>query len=161
MYLGLARDFLLISGACRIRITSTSRRFCAKWRRSMSARYYGSYSIGCKTTPRRGARLARLAKSHWPKTVRESLLSDLSRAEQADSHTEGVQTLRAHLCADEVVVMTIDTRTGRLNLRDTGAFAAAHRGRRFNVLTDRLNDNPMILYEAYSRLKMGVSVRTI
>ena len=105
--------------------------------------------------------MVRLAKSHWPKTVRGSFLSDLARAEQADSRTEGVQTLRAHLCADEVVVMTIDTRTGRLNLRDTGAFAAAHRGRRFNVVTDRLNDNPMILYEAFSRLKLGVSVGTI
>ncbi|KZT67209.1 MED14-domain-containing protein [Daedalea quercina L-15889] len=68
---------------------------------------------------------------------------------------DGVQTLRAHLCADEVVVMTIDTRTGRLNLRDTGDLAAANRGRRFTVITDRLNDNPTILYEAFSRLKLG------
>ncbi|EPT02595.1 hypothetical protein FOMPIDRAFT_1035808 [Fomitopsis schrenkii] len=68
---------------------------------------------------------------------------------------EGVQTLQAHLCADEVVVMTVDTRTGRLNLRDTGDLAAANRGRRFTVITDRLNDNPTILYEALSRLKLG------
>lgn len=68
-----------------------------------------------------------------------------------------MQTLQAHLCADEVVVMTVDTRTGRLNLRDTGDLAAANRGRRFTVITDRLNDNPTILYEALSRLKLGVS----
>ncbi|TFY60186.1 hypothetical protein EVJ58_g5313 [Rhodofomes roseus] len=66
-----------------------------------------------------------------------------------------VQTLRAHLCADEVVVMTIDTRTGRLSLRDTGDLAAAGRGRRFTAITDRLNDNPTVLYEAFMRLKLG------
>ncbi|KAG5717326.1 Mediator of RNA polymerase II transcription subunit 14, partial [Termitomyces sp. T112] len=44
---------------------------------------------------------------------------------------EGVQALRIHLCADEVVIMTIDSRTGRLNLRDTGDLAAAGRGPHF------------------------------
>jgi mediator of RNA polymerase II transcription subunit 14 len=28
--------------------------------------------------------------------------------------------LRIHLCADEVVIVTVDSRTGRLNLRDVG-----------------------------------------
>lgn len=67
-----------------------------------------------------------------------------------------MQILQARLCADEVVVMTVDTRTGRLSLRDTGDLAAANRGRRFTVITDRLNDNPTILNEALSRLKLGV-----
>ena len=53
--------------------------------------------------------------------------------------------------------MTIDTRTGRLNLRDTGDLAAPHRGRRFAFITDRLNDNPADLYGTLSKLKLSVS----
>ncbi|KAG8218037.1 mediator complex subunit MED14-domain-containing protein, partial [Butyriboletus roseoflavus] len=44
-----------------------------------------------------------------------------------DSHG-GYHVLRAHLCADEVVLVSIDIRTGRMNLRDTGDLAAASRG---------------------------------
>lgn len=67
-----------------------------------------------------------------------------------------MHALRTHLCADEVVVITIDPRTGRLNLRDTGDLAAAGRGRRFAVITDKLNESPGILSEALIRLKFGV-----
>lgn len=69
---------------------------------------------------------------------------------------DGMHALRTHLCADEVVIITIDPRTGRLNLRDTGDLAAAGRGRRFAVITDKLNESPGILPEALIRLKFGV-----
>ncbi|KAF5386160.1 hypothetical protein D9615_002363 [Tricholomella constricta] len=69
-------------------------------------------------------------------------------------YTEGVQALRVHLCADEVVIMTIDSRTGRMNLRDTGDLAAAGRGPRFTAISDQLNDNPTLLFEALTRLRL-------
>ncbi|KAI6045803.1 mediator complex subunit MED14-domain-containing protein [Pisolithus marmoratus] len=62
--------------------------------------------------------------------------------------------LRVHLCADEVAVISIDTRTGRMNLRDTGDLAAAGRGPRFATITDSLNENPKMLLEALSRLRL-------
>ncbi|KAG6862349.1 hypothetical protein C0995_016047 [Termitomyces sp. Mi166 len=67
---------------------------------------------------------------------------------------EGVQALRVHLCADEVVIMTIDSRTGRLNLRDTGDLAAAGRGPRFTAFSEQLNENPLHLIPALMRLRL-------
>jgi mediator of RNA polymerase II transcription subunit 14 len=67
-----------------------------------------------------------------------------------------IPTLRVHLCADEVVVITIDSRTGRLNLRDTGDLAAAGRGPRFTAISEKLNENPAILLEALVRLRLHV-----
>ncbi|KDR75325.1 hypothetical protein GALMADRAFT_249364 [Galerina marginata CBS 339.88] len=65
------------------------------------------------------------------------------------------QALRVHLCADEVVIITIDTRTGRLNLRDTGDLAAAGRGPRFAAISDKLNENPTVLMDALFRLRLA------
>lgn len=65
--------------------------------------------------------------------------------------------LRVHLCADEVVLVSIDVRTGRMNLRDTGDLAAASRGPKFALISDRLNDNPSMLLEALVRLRSNVS----
>ncbi|KAG6333415.1 hypothetical protein ID866_5677 [Astraeus odoratus] len=62
--------------------------------------------------------------------------------------------LRVHLCADEVAVISIDTRTGRMNLRDTGDLAAAGRGPRFAAITDHLNENPSNLLEALIHLRL-------
>ncbi|KAF9484518.1 MED14-domain-containing protein [Pholiota conissans] len=64
------------------------------------------------------------------------------------------QALQVHLCADEVVIITIDTRTGRLTLRDTGDLAAAGRGPRFAMFSERLNDNPTLLMDALFRLRI-------
>lgn len=73
----------------------------------------------------------------------------------------GVDALRVHLCADEVVIITIDSRTGRMNLRDTGDLAAAGRGPRFTAISDRLNENPAILLDALVRLRLHVSCFSI
>ncbi|KAG6829450.1 hypothetical protein H0H92_004510 [Tricholoma furcatifolium] len=67
---------------------------------------------------------------------------------------EGAQALQVHLCADEVVIMTIDSRTGRLNLRDTGDLAAAGREPRFTIFSDQLNENPLILNVLLMRLRL-------
>ncbi|KAF8904360.1 mediator complex subunit MED14-domain-containing protein [Gymnopilus junonius] len=66
----------------------------------------------------------------------------------------GLQALRVHLCADEFVIITIDTRTGRLNLRDTGDLAAAGRGPRFATISEKLNENPTALLDALFRLRL-------
>jgi hypothetical protein len=69
---------------------------------------------------------------------------------------ENTHALRAHLCGDEVVIVTIDLRTGRLNLRDTGDLAAAGRGPRFTSVSERLNENPAVLLDALVRLRLHV-----
>lgn len=72
-----------------------------------------------------------------------------------------VQALRIHLCADEVVFITIDLRTGRLNIRDTGDLAAAGRAPRFMVITNTLNENPTMLLDALVRLRFLVNVSSM
>lgn len=62
-----------------------------------------------------------------------------------------------HLCADEIVIVTVDPRTGRLTLRDTGDLAAAGRGPRFAAITERLNDSPYMLPHALVALRVTVS----
>ncbi|KAI9567227.1 mediator complex subunit MED14-domain-containing protein [Boletus coccyginus] len=71
-----------------------------------------------------------------------------------DSHG-GYHVLRVHLCADEVVLVSIDVRTGRMNLRDTGDLAAASRGPQFAMISDRLNDNPGMLLVALVKLRFN------
>ena len=70
---------------------------------------------------------------------------------------DSAPSLRVHLCADEVVIVTVDPRTGRLTLRDTGDLAAAGRGPRFATISDRLNDTPWWLPEALLRLRLTVT----
>ncbi|CDO75529.1 hypothetical protein BN946_scf184871.g10 [Trametes cinnabarina] len=68
--------------------------------------------------------------------------------------SNGAPSLRIHLCADEVVIVTVDPRTGRLTLRDTGDLAAAGRGPRFAAISDRINETPWRLPEALLRLRL-------
>jgi mediator of RNA polymerase II transcription subunit 14 len=71
---------------------------------------------------------------------------------------ENTPVLHAHLCADEVVVVAIEPRTGRVNLRDTGDFGAAGRGPRFTAISEKLNENPMVLLDALIGLRLNVSI---
>ncbi|KAI0045303.1 MED14-domain-containing protein [Auriscalpium vulgare] len=71
---------------------------------------------------------------------------------------DGAIALRAHLCADELVIVTIDPRTGRLSLRDTGDLGAAGRGPRFLAITEKLNENPGMLLDALVRLRMNTII---
>ncbi|THH13385.1 hypothetical protein EW146_g6822 [Bondarzewia mesenterica] len=71
---------------------------------------------------------------------------------------DGHVALRAHLCADEQVIVTIEPRTGRLNLRDTGDLGAAGRGPRFSAISDKLNENTSMLLEALIRLRMNTII---
>jgi mediator of RNA polymerase II transcription subunit 14 len=65
--------------------------------------------------------------------------------------------LRVHLCGDEVVIITIDPRTGRLNLRDTGDLAAAGRVPKLMAISDKLVENPAFVLDALVGLRLGVS----
>lgn len=67
----------------------------------------------------------------------------------------GYHSLRVHLCADEVAIVSIDTRTGRLSIRDTGDLAAPGRGPRFSALSDKLNEAPNMLFDVLIRLRFN------
>ncbi|KAG1750599.1 mediator complex subunit MED14-domain-containing protein [Suillus paluster] len=67
----------------------------------------------------------------------------------------GYHSLHVHLCADEIAIVTIDTRTGRLSIRDTGDLAAAGRGPRFSAISDKLNEAPNMLFDVLIRLRFN------
>ncbi|KAI0940563.1 hypothetical protein AcW1_003726 [Taiwanofungus camphoratus] len=92
------------------------------------------------------------------KVLRDGLLNGPTRnifsPEEIKLVTEnGVCTLHARLCADEVVLVTIDPRTGRSNLRDTGDLAAAGRAPRLSIFSEVLNSGRASLAEVLVRLK--------
>lgn len=66
-------------------------------------------------------------------------------------------TLSIHLCASEQVVVTIDPRTGKFTLRDTGDLTSAGRGPRFAFYSDRINDNPVMMLSTIVTLRYSVS----
>jgi mediator of RNA polymerase II transcription subunit 14 len=66
-------------------------------------------------------------------------------------------SLKVSLCADAVVYMSIDQRTGRLSLRDNGNLAATSGGSKFSILSKGLNDNPPLLFDLLITLRMTVS----
>jgi mediator of RNA polymerase II transcription subunit 14 len=71
----------------------------------------------------------------------------------------GLHALHVHLCADEVVIVTIEPRTGKISLRDTGDLGAAGRGPSFLAISEKLNENPtVLLLEALTRLRIKTIV---
>lgn len=69
-----------------------------------------------------------------------------------------VLVLRVHLCVDEVAVVSIDTRTGHINIRDIGDLAAAGRGPRFTAISQRLHEAPSLLPNALASLRYIVCI---
>jgi len=67
-----------------------------------------------------------------------------------------VPALHAHLCGDKIVIVTLNPRTGRLNLKDTGDPAAAGQGLWFAALSKRFVENPAVLLDALVGLKLNV-----
>jgi len=61
-----------------------------------------------------------------------------------------------HLCADETVVVTIEPRTGKIGLRDTGDLGAAGRGPRFLAISEKVNESPTALLSGLTRLRVNV-----
>lgn len=75
----------------------------------------------------------------------------------ATSFSDETPTLRLTLFKDQMLYVSIDTRSGRFVLRDAGDLAAWERGYRFARYTDRLNDNPAVLLNAIINLRFNVS----
>lgn len=71
--------------------------------------------------------------------------------------SSSLAALRVNLCADEIVIVTLDPRTGRLNLRDTADLATAGRGPKHPLLTEAVNANPTILPDILMRMRHSVS----
>ncbi|KAJ6497836.1 mediator complex subunit MED14-domain-containing protein [Mycena sanguinolenta] len=67
---------------------------------------------------------------------------------------EQMEVLRVNLCADEVVLVTLDSRSGLFSLRDTGDLAAAERGPRYKTLSDQINQDPTLLFTVLIRLRL-------
>lgn len=73
-------------------------------------------------------------------------------------HTlDGVAALRMHLCADEYITVSIDTRTGRITLRDTGGLSAAGRAPQYAYFTEKINENPFAVYDFLVTARFNVS----
>lgn len=85
-------------------------------------------------------------------TVRESDVGSLLSLNIVTEESL-VASLRVNLCADEIVIVTLDPRTGRLNLRDTADLATAGRSIKYPGLADAVNTNPAILPEILMRLR--------
>ncbi|CAK5281368.1 unnamed protein product [Mycena citricolor] len=64
------------------------------------------------------------------------------------------QVLRVNLCAEEIVIIALDLRTGALNIRDTGDLAAAEKGPRFKTLSDKINEDPTVMFNVLVRLRI-------
>ncbi|KAH8828132.1 MED14-domain-containing protein [Flagelloscypha sp. PMI_526] len=56
-----------------------------------------------------------------------------------------LHSLHVRISPSEIAVISIDPRTGRMTLRDTGALAAAARGPRFATATKNFNDSPYLI----------------
>ncbi|KAF8637952.1 hypothetical protein AX16_010585 [Volvariella volvacea WC 439] len=69
--------------------------------------------------------------------------------------------LWVHMCADEVAVVSIDIRTGRLSLRDTGDLAAAGRGPQFIKATETVNTYPMGLEFVLADLRLTMIMESV
>ncbi|KAF8621558.1 hypothetical protein AX15_007725 [Amanita polypyramis BW_CC] len=104
--------------------------------------------------------LLRLVIDHHAKAILATFQQQLRRGiTNRVFSTPGIaelvgDALRVCLCADEVVLVTIDARTGRLNMRDTGDLAATGRSQRFMSITDKLNENPAMLFDALVHLRL-------
>jgi mediator of RNA polymerase II transcription subunit 14 len=75
---------------------------------------------------------------------------------KTDDQVAGSQALHVHLCADETVVVTIEPRTGKISLRDTGDLGAAGREPLFLAISEKVNESPTALLGGLTRLRVNV-----
>jgi mediator of RNA polymerase II transcription subunit 14 len=88
--------------------------------------------------------------------VEEGMHPILLHGIQSWNQVGGSQALHVHLCADETVVVTIEPRTGKISLRDTGDLGAAGRGPRFLAISEKVNESPTSLLGGLTRLRVNV-----
>ncbi|PPQ98421.1 hypothetical protein CVT24_004100 [Panaeolus cyanescens] len=75
------------------------------------------------------------------------------------SLNDDLQTLRVALCSDEVAILSIDARTGRINARDSGDLISASRGSDLKGFVDHINIHPTTLIESLIRLRVATVIR--
>ncbi|KAL0581807.1 mediator complex subunit [Marasmius crinis-equi] len=66
----------------------------------------------------------------------------------------GVLALRVLLCAEKVITISIDARTGRFIFRDAGDLSPAGQAPRYAVLFDKINEDPQLLLRMLSNLRV-------
>ncbi|KAF7298154.1 Mediator of RNA polymerase II transcription subunit 14 [Mycena chlorophos] len=66
---------------------------------------------------------------------------------------EQTEVLRVTLCADAVVLISLDSRSGRLGMRDTSDLAAPEREPQFKFISNSVNDEPTLLFPALFKLR--------
>lgn len=66
--------------------------------------------------------------------------------------------MRMHLCGNEYLVVSVDARTGKFTLRDTGDLASAGRKPALVILSERVNQFPHELLDRLVNLRYTVSV---
>jgi mediator of RNA polymerase II transcription subunit 14 len=69
--------------------------------------------------------------------------------------------MKMHLCGNEYLAISIDARTGKFTLRDTGDLASAGRKPVLNILTERINHLPHELLDRLVNLRYTVSTTSI
>jgi len=70
------------------------------------------------------------------------------------SHSKG-HRIEIHFLY-KIVMVTLDPRTGRLNLKDTGDLTATGRGPWFAALSERLVENPALLLDTLVGLQLNM-----
>ena len=69
--------------------------------------------------------------------------------------------MKMHLCGNEYLAISIDARTGKFTLRDTGDLASAGRKPVLAILTERINLYPHELLGGLVNLRYTVSPNSI
>ncbi|KAF7321449.1 Mediator of RNA polymerase II transcription subunit 14 [Mycena kentingensis (nom. inval.)] len=64
-----------------------------------------------------------------------------------------VEVLRVKLCPDAVVLISLDSRSGRLTMRDTSDLALPEKEPQFKRITHAINDDPTLLWQALLTLR--------
>ncbi|KAF5370780.1 hypothetical protein D9758_002136 [Tetrapyrgos nigripes] len=71
------------------------------------------------------------------------------------------RALKLLLCADKYLLITIDTRTGRITLRDVGELAATNTGSRVAQWTELINRDPASLTAVLFKLRLETIIELV
>ncbi|KAF9268802.1 MED14-domain-containing protein [Marasmius fiardii PR-910] len=73
----------------------------------------------------------------------------------------GLLALRALLCAEKVITISIDARTGRFIFRDDGDLSPAGQAPRYAVIFDKVNEEPQLLLKMLSNLRVQTLIELV
>ncbi|KAH6914203.1 mediator complex subunit MED14-domain-containing protein [Coprinopsis sp. MPI-PUGE-AT-0042] len=109
--------------------------------------------------------LLRVIQKHVAAVLR-ALTQKLQLDPSGEFSTPGLVTaeegaLHVQLCADEVVTINIDQRTGRLNMRDINGLLVAGRSTKFNIHSVYINKEPEHLVARMSNLRLATIIKLL